>query len=640
MLLLATLLLTFVGLSAAVETETAFCIIGGGPGGIQTAYWMQHYGMDVKLFERADGPASFFREFPRFRTLNSINKVFTGSDDAEFNMRHDWNSLVESTSTMRLGNFTKDYYPHADDLVRYMEDFVKRNNLDKNVIHYGHEVSSIRREKKISDLPDDSQWKSKANRRFVLSFSDDRHVPVKCRSIILATGRSVPYKPKFPGSELMVGCEDVSRDPTTYRNAEVLIWGSGNSALEFAQATEDETALIHIASKWPLKLAYQTHYTGHARARNLGILDRYLLKSMDALVPGMDEKQIRLMRKDSNTGRIFLELDVDEFEWSPFRRGYHFVVCCLGYTWNTSAFGSGKRKTEKPNLGGTVPVQLVEDSDGKFPVVASNFESVNVPDAFVAGALMHFRDYKRSAGGFIYGFRYLAHTLVLQLRERYLDIPYPMVRITTCPKGERSSKQCVAPILDHIAGRLTNASSLFHMNRFLSDVITLNPKSKQSSNVEFVAHHDIPLDQATSADPGMTNIQHMSDVDHFLTISLEYGPQYQGTGVLHFQGQEEVESRKKEQQLWQQKTDPDWLLGNAGRLRGVVSDGGRLERPSIGEDEKPQNPFEFLENMTPFEPVVEDAHGREQPASSREGLLIASPKVPADHHERTHHERA
>ena len=37
---------------------------------------------------------SFFTRYPRHDKLISINKRFTGKTNKEFNMRHDWNSLL------------------------------------------------------------------------------------------------------------------------------------------------------------------------------------------------------------------------------------------------------------------------------------------------------------------------------------------------------------------------------------------------------------------------------------------------------------------------------------------------------------------------------------------------------------------
>lgn len=109
---------------------------------------------DFVIFERAAVPGAFYEKFPRGRKLISINKVaaahavcscaqphhrtrmrslpflracalialpralspaqrFTAVDDAEFRMRHDWNSLLSDTDELKFGRYSKDYFPHA-----------------------------------------------------------------------------------------------------------------------------------------------------------------------------------------------------------------------------------------------------------------------------------------------------------------------------------------------------------------------------------------------------------------------------------------------------------------------------------------------------------------------------------------------
>ena len=43
---------------------------------------------------------SFFARYPRHDKLISINKRFTGKTNKQFNMRHDWNSLLSDDVTL------------------------------------------------------------------------------------------------------------------------------------------------------------------------------------------------------------------------------------------------------------------------------------------------------------------------------------------------------------------------------------------------------------------------------------------------------------------------------------------------------------------------------------------------------------
>ena len=60
---------------------------------------------------------SFFTRYPRHRTLISINKRFTGTTNYEFNMRHDWNSLICNNRSLEMRHYSKEYFPGADTYV-------------------------------------------------------------------------------------------------------------------------------------------------------------------------------------------------------------------------------------------------------------------------------------------------------------------------------------------------------------------------------------------------------------------------------------------------------------------------------------------------------------------------------------------
>src|SRR5688572_10166607 len=106
-----------------------YLVIGAGPAGLQLAYFLSRAGRDYLVLEAGNAPGTFFRTFPRHRRLISINKPHTGSDDPEFNMRMDWNSLLCEDSRLRFTQYTGSYFPEADDLVRYLDDFADAGQL-------------------------------------------------------------------------------------------------------------------------------------------------------------------------------------------------------------------------------------------------------------------------------------------------------------------------------------------------------------------------------------------------------------------------------------------------------------------------------------------------------------------------------
>ena len=124
----------FFGGSVPLELRESYdyCIVGAGPGGLQLGHYMHRQSRDYVIFERQSIPSSFFAHFPRHRQLISLNKRFTGRDNPEFNMRHDWNSLLDTDVTPVTQRATA-RFPSADVLVEYMADFAKLQEEDGHI---------------------------------------------------------------------------------------------------------------------------------------------------------------------------------------------------------------------------------------------------------------------------------------------------------------------------------------------------------------------------------------------------------------------------------------------------------------------------------------------------------------------------
>ena len=184
------------GSLANLPEARRYCIIGAGPGGLQLGQFMHHRGRDYATFERRDRAATFFDKYPVHRKLISINKRFTGRTNANFNMRHDWNSLLES-EVPQMTTRTKERFPPADVLAEYLRDFAKVQE-EAGRIFYGVTVDEIARDQ-------DSEG-------FVLSVQDARSpgaeaALVACEVVISCTGvgsANVPPNLDVPGA---IGCE-------------------------------------------------------------------------------------------------------------------------------------------------------------------------------------------------------------------------------------------------------------------------------------------------------------------------------------------------------------------------------------------------------------------------------------------------
>ena len=108
-----------------------YIIIGSGPAGLQAGYFLEKYKKKYIILEKSSNVGDFFKKYPIHRKLISINKVYTGTDNKEFNLRHDWNSLLSDDDSLLFKNYSKEFYPKADTMVEYLNDF-----YNKNIFHY------------------------------------------------------------------------------------------------------------------------------------------------------------------------------------------------------------------------------------------------------------------------------------------------------------------------------------------------------------------------------------------------------------------------------------------------------------------------------------------------------------------------
>lgn len=407
-----------------MSQHVSYLILGAGAAGLQMAYYLQQAGHDYLVLEAGAAPGTFFSQYPRHRKLISINKVHTGFDDREKNLRWDWNSLLCEDESMQFRHYSRRYWPHADDLVRYLGDFAAHHGL---AVRYGTDVVGV----------------SRRAGRFELRTAEGQ--AFSAERVIVATGVRKPFIPDIPGIDLCENYCDVDIDPDTFANQRVLILGKGNSAFEMAELLTETTAMIHVCSPNPIKMAWATHHVGHLRAVNNNFLDTYQLKTQNGV---LDATVQRIERRD---GKLFATMCYTHAEGEVETIAYDRIVVCTGFRFDVGIFDDGAR-----------PELCIHD---RFPAQTSGWESVNVPGMFFAGTLMQARDFKKTSSGFIHGFRYNVRALFQLLQARFHAQPLPSRHTGT--DAESLTRAVLATV--------NRSSALWQQFGFLGDVIELYP---------------------------------------------------------------------------------------------------------------------------------------------------------------------
>jgi thioredoxin reductase len=485
-------LLYYVTELGASSCHHQFCIIGAGPGGLQLGYFFQQAGSDYVIFEKNDTAGSFYLHYPRHRTLISVNKRFTGTSNHEFNLRHDWNSLLSHDRTLELRHYTKEYFPGADVYVQYLKDYASKLNLN---IEYRTEVLKIEKGDKFELA--------------VLRSGSDRGM-CTCDAVVVSTGIWVPVVPNLLGAELMEGYESMSVDPEDFDGQTVLILGKGNAGFETAQNLVGSAAYIHMLSRSRVRQAYQTHYVGDLRAINNQLVDTYQLKSLDGFLESEVEASsaYNISLNRNKEGKIQFNLpeellDRDNVVFPEYDR----IIRCIGFKFDFSIFGE---TTE----------QLTANS-GKYPGITAGFQSITTPGLYVAGAASHAVDYRRSAGGFIHGFRYNSRALHKHLEWKYNGVKWPSLTIDA------------VDLTDHIVKRINEASGLYQMFGVLADVALIR------DDYTAVYLEDVPIGTIPYGEEYTGH-----EWSSFILINFEYGKDFSGPGKDTLRGKVERYSER------------------------------------------------------------------------------------------------
>lgn len=447
------------GAAAAAGPAHDYVIVGAGPAGLQLSYFLQQAGADYLALEREAAPAHFFRRFPRHRRLISLNKVHTVSDDPEIRLRWDWNSLLNHEPQLRFPEYSAEYLPHADDLVRYLADFQALHDLR---VKYDSPVLGIGR-------PADGAGFEVRTAAGV----------TRARCVIVATGWGEPFVPAIPGIEHAVGYEDVNTDPAAFTGQRVLIVGKGNSAFETAHALFGRAAMVHLASRRPLRLAWNTKHPGDVRGQYGAFLDSYQFKTLHSVLDcTVDEIRPADGRYQVSITYTHAEGETDVIE-------YDSVIRCTGFRIDSSIFDPECRP--------------ILDHDDRLPRVGPDWQAEGVDGLYFAGTIAQARDLKRASSAFIDGFRYNLRVLSALLCERYAGVPLARDEVPADPA------QLTKLVLD----RVNYSSALWTQFEYLCDALVLDPATGR-----FDHYSDLPEDYA---------VARFRDCPHSYTVTLRWG---------------------------------------------------------------------------------------------------------------------
>ena len=451
-----------------------YIILGGGPAGVQMGYFLETAGRDYLILEREDQVGSFFTKFPRHRRLNSINKRFNWFDEADFNLRFDWHSLLTHDFSFPYRGYSKDVFPQADTLAQYLRDF--RDHFAIKV-EFNTAVTYIDRDPET--------------RHFILSTACG--LEYRCRTLLMATGPVKVDLPDIPGVEFARSYDDHEADVEVYENNRVLILGGGISGFETANHLVGSAAAVTVAlgPKF-MRHAWRSHFAGDLRSHDNSILDMVALKMLHGIY-SIDVT--RITKQEDGTLRAHYREEFPHWTTPGVAEGWmpvDHVICCTGWKFiDEDLFAPSIR-----------PQTVIK---GRYALLSSSWESTTTPDLYFIGTAMAGRN-QRSPTTTLHGFRYGVRAVFNFLEQRYENVATPN---QVFPLKTQNDLEVLGKAM---IDRISLSSGLFQCNSILADAMVFDLNAG-----EVRVFYEMPVDYF------LENPFFAKKTIMFFTLELGYG---------------------------------------------------------------------------------------------------------------------
>jgi len=401
-------------------------VVGSGPGGLQTAYFLGRLGVRHAVVSADDAPGGMFRKWPIFQRLLSWSKPDApfARDSREYEW-YDHNSLLADEPELRglVPGFMDRTWavPSRPEMEQGLAAFADRAGV---AVRYGCRWEATRREE---------------DGRLVLATSDGEY---RCRAAVFALGVTDPWRSQIPGIEDVPHYAEAG-DPASYQGKRVLVIGKRNSAFEIADGLLPWAQRVTLVSPRPAE-------TGVIALSSVRV--RYLQPLEDRALGG---------------GTYVLDAAIERIE----RTATSFRVVAQGTT------RPGEYELEGDAAlaatGFRTPLRDLEQlgvrtvGQGRIPALTPLFEATGAPGVFFAGNATQGAAglRKRGVGSSspaVHGFRYNARVLAEHLAEQLGARPRPRRPL---PADE------VVPFL---ASELARAPELWAQKGYLCRVVGLD----------------------------------------------------------------------------------------------------------------------------------------------------------------------
>jgi thioredoxin reductase len=415
-------------------------VVGSGPGGLQTSYYLARYGVSHALISADDAPGGMFRRFPVFDRLISWTKP-----DAPFEPGtreyecYDHNSLLADD-------------PHHAALVpRYMDrafDVPARAEMEAGLAAFADRAGLTARY--------GCRWESTRRDEdgLVLTTSDGEY---RCSAAVFALGVTEPWKGGILGAEHAPHYVE-TKEAAAYRGKRLVIIGKRNSGFELANGLLPWAREIVLVSPSPVRISVLAR--SPLRVRYLQPYEEYVRGGSGAFVVDAAIERIErngdgyAVRTKGTTSPGDFDFEADE------------VIVATGF---------GMALRDLPALG------VATIRDGRIPAQTPFWESVSAPGIFFAGNASQGASGLQKQGlaansTSVNGFRYNARILARHIAERL---------------GHGSPRPVLRPeaLVPYLVAELARAPELWIQKGYLARVVTFTDAGIRDDGILPLEHY-------------------------------------------------------------------------------------------------------------------------------------------------------
>ena len=353
-------------------------VVGSGPGGLQTSYFLSRLGLRVATISADEEPAGMFRKWPVFQRLLSWSRLDApcepGTREYEW---YDHNSLLADEPELRglvPAHMSRDFVvPSRPEMEAGLAAFARAVP-----VRYGCRWESTRRDE----------------RGFTLATTDGEY---RAPRVVFAVGVTEPWRSPIPGIEDVPHYAEAG-PVEAYRGKTVFIVGKRNSGFELADGLLPWARQVILASPRPV----QTQVLALATVRV-----RYMQPLEEAGLGGGTLVLDAAIERIERTGDGYRVLAKGTTRPADFDLRVDAAIAATGFT------------TPLRDLGASTVGQ------DRIPSLTSFWESTNVPGAFFAGNASQGAAGLRKHGvgassPAVHGFRYNARVLAEHIAGRRL----------------------------------------------------------------------------------------------------------------------------------------------------------------------------------------------------------------------------